>query len=88
LKTLVLLAVLLDWLFKPGSLRRISDLPRQHENDNDDQHGADDADTTVSVAITISAEAATKAPSRKMSRTITRMSPSDMAVSPNRFPLF
>ena len=59
--------------------------PNQHEHDNDDQDGADDADATVSVAILISTEAATEVPSRKMSRTITRMSPSDMIFSPYYF---
>src|SRR5579862_9401449 len=63
LKTFARVAVPLGWLLKPGSLRRISDPPRQHEHDNDDQNGADDADTTVSVAI--SAEAATEAPKQE-----------------------
>jgi hypothetical protein len=35
-----------------------SNPPKQHENDHDDQDGADDTDTAVTVAVAIAAETA------------------------------
>ena len=36
-----------------GLLPLRSDPPKQHKNDNDDQDGADDADATVTIAVTV-----------------------------------
>jgi hypothetical protein len=41
-----------------GMTAAASEAPKQHKNDNDDQDRADDADTAVSVAVTVAAESA------------------------------
>src|SRR5450631_654090 len=41
-----------------GSCRRRSDPAEQHENDNDDQDGADKTDAAVTVAVAVAAETA------------------------------
>jgi hypothetical protein len=38
-----------------------SDPPKQHQNDNDDQDGADHTDATVTVAVTVATKSATEA---------------------------
>jgi hypothetical protein len=38
-----------------------SEPPKQHENDNDDQDGADETDTPVTEAVTVAAELAAEA---------------------------
>jgi hypothetical protein len=42
-----------------------SNPPQQHKDDNDYQDHADDADTTVSIAVTVAAEAAAKPAQQK-----------------------
>ena len=42
-----------------------SDPSEQHQNDDDDQNGADKADAAVTVAITVAAETATETSEQK-----------------------
>src|SRR5664279_2544686 len=44
-----------------GACRRRSDPAKQHENDNDDQDGADKTDAAVTVAVAIATETAAEA---------------------------
>jgi len=54
----------------------------QHQNDNDDQDGAKHTDAAVTKTIAIAAEASTKTAEQTMTRIMTRMSPSEMVLSP------
>jgi len=56
----------------------------QKQYDEDDDDDADDTDAAVTVAVAVAAKAALKPPSRKMTRMMTSMSPTDMIYSPVR----
>lgn len=60
---------------------RALDPPNQHENDHNDQDDADKTDATMTITVAVAAEAAEAA---EQTRMITRISPSDMVLSPTR----
>jgi hypothetical protein len=61
-----------------GATEFTSNPPEQYKNVNDDQDSADDAAAAVSAGVTIAVEGSLKPPSRKKTRMITKISPSDM----------
>jgi hypothetical protein len=52
------------------------------EHEEDDQDDADDTDAAVTVAVTVAAEPAAEAAEQEVMRMMTRMSPSDIELSP------